>query len=179
MLAFPSLYLTLALNRHCGVDLTTVSPAPPLFPKVFKIPRSARSIAHATVAEARWLRGHYAPRSGQCGLWRRLWRLLGCGCLEDGVANTHGDDAIALRGVILAHPVPQVRSPRALTDRRLLCLKHRCSQPGFGVVLIVDLPPCIRGAGGPSPTPCSRQLQRPVETSAWESTVLVRTSAVW
>ena len=28
-------------------------------------------------------------------------RLLGCGCLEGGVANTHGDHALALRGVIL------------------------------------------------------------------------------
>jgi hypothetical protein len=27
--------------------------------------------------------------------------LLGCGCLEGGVDNTHGDHAIALRGVIL------------------------------------------------------------------------------
>jgi hypothetical protein len=27
--------------------------------------------------------------------------LLGCGCLEGGVDDTHGDHAIALRGVIL------------------------------------------------------------------------------
>jgi hypothetical protein len=27
--------------------------------------------------------------------------LLSCGCLEGGVANTHGDHALALRGVIL------------------------------------------------------------------------------
>ena len=33
--------------------------------------------------------------------------------LEDGVANTHGDHAIALRGVILGHPVTHVRSPNA------------------------------------------------------------------
>ena len=45
--------------------------------------------------------------------------LLGCGCLEDGVATTHGDHAIALRGVILV-----ARSRRLvrlmLSDRRLL-----------------------------------------------------------
>jgi hypothetical protein len=33
--------------------------------------------------------------------------------LEDSVANTHGDHAIALRGVILGHPVTQVRSRNA------------------------------------------------------------------
>src|SRR5271169_3578908 len=32
---------------------------------------SARSTAHANVAEARWVRGRNAPRSGQCGLWCR------------------------------------------------------------------------------------------------------------
>ena len=30
--------------------------------------------------------------------------LLGCGCLAGGVANTHGDHALALRGVILVAP---------------------------------------------------------------------------
>lgn len=30
--------------------------------------------------------------------------LLGCGCLEGGVANTHGDHALALRGVIFVAP---------------------------------------------------------------------------
>jgi hypothetical protein len=55
--------------------------------------------------------------------------------LEDGVADTCGDQALALRGVILAYPVPQVLSPNAFTNRRLLCLKHWRNQPrlaGFG-----------------------------------------------
>jgi hypothetical protein len=43
--------------------------------------------------------------------------------LGDGVANRHRDQALAQRGVILAHPVPQVRSPNAFTNRRLLWLK--------------------------------------------------------
>ena len=30
--------------------------------------------------------------------------LHGCGCLEGGVANTHGDHALALRGVIFGAP---------------------------------------------------------------------------
>jgi hypothetical protein len=33
--------------------------------------------------------------------------FLGCGCLEAGVANTHGDHALALRGVILVAPSPR------------------------------------------------------------------------
>jgi hypothetical protein len=33
--------------------------------------------------------------------------LHGCGCLEGGVANTHGDHALALRGVILVAPSQQ------------------------------------------------------------------------
>src|SRR5439155_11063042 len=65
---------------------------------------------------------------------------LGCGCLEGGVANTHGDRAVALRGVILAHPVPHVRSPNVLPTGAAL-LKHWCSQPRFGAVLMMDLPP--------------------------------------
>ena len=36
---------------------------------------------------------------------------LGCVCLEGGVTNTHGDHAVALRGIILVRPVAQVRSP--------------------------------------------------------------------
>ena len=38
--------------------------------------------------------------------------LLGCGCLEGGVANTHGHHAIALRGVILVRPIPQMLAGR-------------------------------------------------------------------
>jgi hypothetical protein len=36
-----------------------------------------------------------------------------CGCvrLEGGVTNTHGDHAVALRGIIFVRPVAQVRSP--------------------------------------------------------------------
>jgi hypothetical protein len=33
---------------------------------------------------------------------------LGCVCLEGGVTNTHGDHALALRGIILVRPVAQV-----------------------------------------------------------------------
>jgi hypothetical protein len=53
--------------------------------------------------------------------------LLGCGC-PCGVGRWRRqytwDHAIALRGVILAHPVPQVRSPNTFTNRRLLFVKH-------------------------------------------------------
>jgi hypothetical protein len=37
--------------------------------------------------------------------------VCGCVCLEGGVINTHGDHAVALRGIILVRPVAQVRSP--------------------------------------------------------------------
>jgi hypothetical protein len=100
--------------------------------------------------------------------------------LEDGVADTdtHGDHAIALRGAILAHPVPQVRPPNAFINRRVLCLKHWRSQPRLGVVLILDLPPLVKDAGEASTTPWAQQQQRVVEMSTWESTVLVRTRAL-
>src|ERR1700757_2018482 len=39
-----------------------------------------------------------------------------------------------------------------LPNRRLLCLKHRRSQPRLGVVLIVDLPPHVKDPSGASPT---------------------------
>jgi len=51
--------------------------------------------------------GAQGPRSGQCRLWCRPLGFLGCGCLEAGVANTHGDHALALRGVILVAPSPR------------------------------------------------------------------------
>jgi hypothetical protein len=49
--------------------------------------------------------------------------LLGCGCLEGGVGNTHRDHAIALRGVILGNPVTQVRSPNAFARSAATSLK--------------------------------------------------------
>jgi hypothetical protein len=53
--------------------------------------------------------------------------LHGCGCLEGGVANTHGDHALALRGVILVAPSLS-RSPNAFTNQQLLFVKHWCNQ---------------------------------------------------
>jgi hypothetical protein len=37
--------------------------------------------------------------------------LLGCVCLDGGVANSYGHHAVALRGIICVGPVAQVRSP--------------------------------------------------------------------
>jgi len=126
MLAFPSLCLTSLSQSPLCLDLTTVSPAPPFSLKSSKSPRSARSTANAIVVEGRWLCGHNSPRSGQCGLWCRRFGGFSAAdalaALEDGVAHKHGDHAIALRGVILTHLVPQVRSLNAFTNRRLLCL---------------------------------------------------------
>lgn len=86
--------------------------------------------------------------------------LLGCGCLEGGVANRDGDHVIALRGIILVHPVPQVRSPNAFTNRQLFLVKPCCNQQRFGAVLIVDLPPsaqrCWRAVHDSTGSPTAR-----------------------
>jgi hypothetical protein len=108
MLAFQRYHLNLAFhNNRRGIDVTT-SPAPP-FPPSLQIPRSARSTAHANVAEARWLRGHNPLRAATAvysAAPRGFSAADALAALEDGVANTHGDHAIALRGLILAHRVP-------------------------------------------------------------------------
>jgi len=90
--------------------------------------------------------------------------LLGCGCLEGGVANRHGDHVIALRGIILVRPVPQVRSPNAFTNRQLFFVKHWCNQQRLGAVLMVDCRLLPKDAGVPSTTPPGDQLQGFVET---------------
>jgi len=71
--------------------------------------------------------------------------------------------------------------PNAFTGRRLLCFEHWSSQPRFGVVL-------DRGFGftaSASKTPAGRPLllgldnsKRVVETSTWESAVLVGVRAL-
>jgi hypothetical protein len=133
MLAVPSLLSDPRFhNRRCGVDLTTVLPAPRSPPKVLKIPCSARSTAHASVAQCpseRPVRFVVAPLG-----------LLGCGCLEGGVAQyTWGSCNRATRGHSRC-PVPQARSPNAFYRSTANFVKHWCNQR-FGVVLMVDLPP--------------------------------------
>src|SRR6266566_4725681 len=104
MLDFPSLCLTLAFTIAV-VTLTDHRVTGSALPQVFKIFHSTRSTAHANVAGVRWRRGHNAPQSCQCDLWCRPLGLLGRGWGR----YTHGDHVIALREVILAHPVRQVR----------------------------------------------------------------------
>ncbi len=85
-------------HRRCGLDPTAVSPAPPS-------PKSSRSTAHANVACARWLQGRRgALEAARQSLGASQLRMLGKWCRD-----THGDHAIALREVIFAYPLPQVR----------------------------------------------------------------------
>jgi hypothetical protein len=83
-------------NWRCGVDLTTVSAAPP-FPR-----SSVQNPSFCAFNRSPERRGGTKAPWAQRPSERPV--LLGCGCLEGGVANTHGDHAIALRGVILTHP---------------------------------------------------------------------------
>jgi hypothetical protein len=123
MLAFPSLCLTLAFTIAV-LALTR----PPCHRFRHSPPKVVlRSTAHANVAEARWLRGRKAPRSGQCGLWCRprasRLRMLGRWRRQ----YTWGSCTRATRGHS-RRPVPQIRSPNAFTNRQLLFVKHWCHQ---------------------------------------------------
>src|SRR5690349_24989862 len=120
MQAFPLLCLTRV--RRCGLDATAVSPAPP-FSQIFTT-LPTRSTAHANVACARCLQGRRgALEAARQSLGASQPRILGKWCRD-----THGDNAIALREVIFAYPLPQVRL-LSFADRRLLWSKHWCSQP--------------------------------------------------
>jgi hypothetical protein len=66
-----------------------------------KIPRSARSIAHANVEEARWVRGHNSSRSGRAVCGAAGWSFSAAdalAALEEGVANKWRSCDRATRG---------------------------------------------------------------------------------
>ena len=92
--------------------------------------------------------------------------LLGCGCLEGGVDDTHGDHAVALRGVILVASSRRFVRLILFTDRQLLLVKHWRNQPRFGVVLMVDLPPlaerCWRAVHDHGVNNSKESLRRPI-----------------
>jgi hypothetical protein len=88
---------------------------------------------------------------------------LGASRLRMASPYTWGSCNRATRGY--SRPPRQAGSfPNAFTGRRLHCLKHWYSQPRFGRVsvwfLIVDLPPLVKDAGGPSTTSRARQQQK-------------------
>ena len=130
---FPSLCLTLAFKiAACGVDLTTCHWL-----------RRSSSLAfcafdcYANVAEARWLRGHSTSSERPVRFVVPLLGLLGCGCLEGGVAIHMGIIQSRYEGSFLSTR-PAGSFPNVLSDRRLLCkasLQSRgiqyCSDRGF------------------------------------------------
>jgi hypothetical protein len=67
--------------------------------------------------------------------------LLDCGCLEGGVANTHGDHALALRGVIFVAPSRRFARLKLLPIHSYFSKSTDAISNGFGVVLMADLPP--------------------------------------
>ena len=90
-------------------------------------PKSSRSIAHANVACARWLQGRRgALEAARQSLGASQLRMLG-----KWRRDTHGDHAIALREVIFAYPLPQVRLLMLLLIGGYFARKHRCSAAAF------------------------------------------------
>jgi len=67
--------------------------------------------------------------------------LLDCRCLEGGVANTHGDHALASRGVIFVAPSPRFVRLKLLAVDSYFSESIDAISNGFGVVLMADLPP--------------------------------------
>src|SRR5712671_7159378 len=85
-------------HRRCGLDPTAVSPAPP-FSQVFAFDPSRERRVRG------WLQGRRgALEAARQSLGASQLRMLG-----KWRRDTHGDHAIALREVIFAYPLPQVR----------------------------------------------------------------------
>jgi hypothetical protein len=120
-------------HRRCGLDPTAVSPAPP-FSQVFAFdpPRERRVRAVA----ARQSLG--ASQLRMLGKWRR---------------DTHGDHAIALREVIFAYSLPQVRLLMLLLIGGYFAIKISAVSRVSVRFLTVASPSRVKYADGPSTTP--------------------------
>lgn len=93
--------------------------------------------------------------------------------------GTHGDHAIALREVIFAYPLPQVRLLMLLLIGGYFARKIGAVSRVSVRFLTVDSPSRVKYAAGPSTTSYGLDnLQRVVETSASESAVLDRARAL-
>jgi hypothetical protein len=118
--------LPIAPRRHSAASILSNSGEYIL--STWPLPRPGRRLMNAPVYWCRFNRGI-------CNFldsWTACSAVNALAALEDGVADTCGDQALALRGVILAYPVPQVLSPNAFTNRRLLCLKHMAQSAAIG-----------------------------------------------
>jgi hypothetical protein len=91
----------------------------------------------------------WASRLQMLGGWRRQY--------------TWGSCTRATRGHSRRR-VPQVRSPKAFTNRQLLFVKHWCNQQRFGVVLIVDLPLHAQRCWRAAHDSTGQQQQRTIQT---------------
>jgi hypothetical protein len=88
-------------DRRCGVDPTTVSPAPPLSPS------SPQNLAYAFDRSRERREGTVAPRAQRTlGAARPPLGASQLRMLGRWRHDTHGDHPIALREVICAHPFP-------------------------------------------------------------------------
>ena len=133
-------------HRRCGLDPTAVSPAPP-FSQVFKT-LPTRSTAHANVACARWLQGRRnALEAARQFLGASQLRMLGKWCRD-----TYGDNAIALREVIFAYPLPQVRLLMLLLIGGYFARKIGSASRVSVRFSTVDSPSRVKYADGPSTT---------------------------
>jgi hypothetical protein len=100
-------------DRRCGVDPTTVPPAPPLSPS------SPQNLAYAFERSRERRGGTVAPRAQRTlGAARPPLGLLSCGCLEDGV-TIH-------MGIIRSR---YERSFAPIPSRRFVCLCFYRSAP--------------------------------------------------
>jgi hypothetical protein len=68
--------------------------------------------------------------------------LYGCGCLEGGVANTHGHHALALRGVILVAPSLSANWDKVLVGEGLT---SRVADPTLFGLIGINPPPSAVG----------------------------------
>jgi hypothetical protein len=159
-------------DRRCGVDPTTVPPAPPLSPS------SPQNLAYAFERSRERRGGTVAPRAQRTlGAARPPLGLLSCGCLEDGVTIHMGSSDRATRGH-LRPSLPVGSFAYAFTDRRLLCSKHWCSQPRFGAVLDGGFAAARKYAGGPPTTFTGSTTAKSGRNIRLGSTVLDRTRAL-
>jgi hypothetical protein len=105
---------SLVLPSRCNLSIVCLTLVPtiavvaltrPPCHRLRRSPKSSRSTAHANVACARWLQGRRGVlEAARQSLGASQLRMLG-----KWRRDRHGDHATALREVIFAYPLPQVR----------------------------------------------------------------------
>jgi hypothetical protein len=140
----PFQLLCLTLVRTIAVVALTRPPCH----RLRRSPKSLRSTAHANVACARWLQGRRgALEAARQSLGASQLRMLG-----KWRRDTHGDHAIALREVIFAYPLPQVRLLMLLLIGGYFARKIGAVSRVSVRFLTVDSPSRVKYADGPSTT---------------------------